>query len=434
MGTDGLSPLDGRYQGRLGDLRQIFSETGLNRHRVWVEVNYLIELASFLGVVNLSGAQKKALLSWAEKLTEKDLLRVKEIEKKTNHDVKAVEYFIRENLKKLKLEALSPWIHWGLTSEDTNNLTYGLMMQKAVKEVILPQEKKLLSTLAKLAGDNKNAVMMARTHGQAAVPTTIGKELAVFADRSLYFLEKINSLKLTGKINGAVGNFNAYVQLYPEYDWQKFSRNLITKLGLEVTELSTQVEAGGSLVYLLDLLRQSNNVWLDLSRDMWWYIAQNYCVQKKPVSEVGSSTMPQKVNPIEFENAEGNLELANSLLTMMSNKLPVSRLQRDLSDSTVKRNLGVALGHTSLALQSLEKGLLQLSINKELMKKEVEMHPEMLAELKQLKMKVAGDDQGYEKVRSRLPQTGKVVDYIGLAPQLTDQAIKRINKFIKGKI
>ena len=427
MGTDALSPLDGRYQDKLGELAHIFSESGLISTRVWVEVSYLNALVEFLGV----GKASKPLLNWARSLGPKDIARVKAIESKTNHDVKAIEYFIRENLKKFKLERLSPWIHWGLTSDDVNNLAYSMMMSWAVKTVILPQEKKLLTVLADLAIDNKATVMPARTHGQLAVPTTFGKEMAVFADRSLFFLNKIADLKLSGKLNGAVGNFNAFVALYPKKDWQKFSRNFILSLGLTPTELSTQIEAGGSLVYLLDLLRQLNNVWLGLSRDMWQYISLNYCHQKKSKSEVGSSTMPQKLNPIEFENAEGNLELANSLLMFLSNKLSVSRLQRDLSDSTVKRNLGVALGHTSLALQSLIKGLEQITMNRELMKQEVEANPQMLSELAQLKLKMTGDVKGYEKVRQELPKVGDVTGYLGLSKKLTEQAIVRVRKFIK---
>src|SRR3989338_467921 len=427
MGTDALSPLDGRYQEKLGELSHIFSESGLISTRVWVEVSYLNALVEFLGV----GKASKPLLNWARSLGPKDIARVKAIESKTNHDVKAIEYFIRENLKKFKLKRLSPWIHWGLTIDDVNNLAYSMMMSWAVKTVILPQEKKLLTVLADLAIDNKATVMPARTHGQLAVPTTFGKEMAVFADRSLFFLTKIADLKLSGKLNGAVGNFNALVALYPKKDWQKFSRNFISSLGLTPTELSTQIEAGGSLVYLLDLLRQSNNVWLGLARDLWHYISLNYCHQKKSKKEVGSSTMPQKVNPIEFENAEGNLELANTLLQFLSNKLTVSRLQRDLSDSTVKRNIGSVLGHTSLALQSLAKGLGQLTTNREIMKQEVEANPQMLAELAQLKLKMSGDVKGYEKVRQELPKVGDVTGYIGLSKKLTEQAVARVRKFIK---
>lgn len=427
MGTDALSPLDGRYQEKLGELSHIFSESGLISTRIYVEVSYLNALVEFLGV----GKSSKKLLAWARNLNTKDIARVKAIEKTTNHDVKAVEYFVRENLKKFKLQVLSPWVHWGLTSEDVNNLAYAMMLTHGIKTVILPQEKELLKVLTDLALANKDVVMPARTHGQLAVPTTMGKELAVFADRSLFFLTKIADLKLSGKLNGAVGNFSAFTALYPKKDWQKFSRDFIKSLGLTPTELTTQVEAGGSLVYLLDLLRQTNNVWLGLAKDMWWYISLNYCRQKKDKQEVGSSTMPQKVNPIEFENAEGNLELVNNLLMFLSNKLSVSRLQRDLSDSTVKRNIGSALGYLSLALQSLTKGLGQISINRELMKKEVEANPQMLAELTQLKLKMTGDDKGYEKVKMNLPKVGEITNYTGLAEKLAEQAIARVKKWLK---
>lgn len=422
-----ISPLDGRYLDKVKELEQYFSEGALIKQRVWVEVKYVLTLTEFL--------QKKIeggkLLGWAKNLNNKDLIRVKEIEKETNHDVKAVEYFIRENLKKLGLQKLSAWIHWGLTSEDVNNLAYGLILQQFKDKELIKAEADLINKLTEMAGKYKAVVMPGRTHGQIAVPTTVGKELAVFVERGEWWLKKIKEVKLGGKLNGAVGNFNAQIKLYPQKDWLSFSQKFVSALGLEPVMATTQIEPGDRTVYFLDLVRGLNNVWLDLSQDCWLYIAFDYFKQKVIAREVGSSTMPHKVNPIDFENAEGNLELANSLLVMMSNKLPVSRLQRDLSDSTVKRNFGVVLGYTVLARKSLLKGLTKVEPNAEFLKQEVKNHPEMLSELKQLKLRTQGDAEAYEKIKAltrgkkiKIAGTDEVKKYIGLAEEITKLAVK----------
>lgn len=432
-----ISPLDGRYREKVKELGEYFSEGALIKARIEVEIVYLIKLGEFLGTVRLNEAEKERLLDWSKSLTNKDLQRLKEIEKEINHDVKAVEYFIREKLKSLKLEKLSAWIHWGLTSEDVNNLAYGILLQEFKDKVLVKQETEVIKKLAEMAGKHKAVAMPGRTHGQIAVPTTVGKELVVFASRANWWLNKIKNLKLSGKLNGAVGNFNAEVKLYPKKDWLKFSREFVAGLGLEPVMVTTQIEPGDRLAFGLDLVRGLNNVWLNLARDCWLYIALDYFKQKVVAKEVGSSTMPHKVNPIDFENAEGNLELANSLLTMMSNKFPVSRLQRDLSDSTVKRNLGVGMGQTVLAIKSLLEGLDKIEPNIEFLKQEIKNHPEMMAEVWQLKMKMAGDEKAYEKIKALT--RGKKVDptsfagrrtslgvenYIGLAEEITDQAIR----------
>lgn len=418
-----ISPLDGRYLDKVKELAEYFSEGALIKQRIWVEANYVLALVKFLQ--GKTGGEK--LLAWAGNLSNKDLLRVKEIEKEINHDVKAVEYFIRENLKKLNLKKLSPWIHWGLTSEDVNNLAYGLILQQFKDKELIKLETDLINQIIIMARKYKSVVMPARTHGQIAVPTTVGKELAVFRERARWWLKKIKEVSLGGKLNGAVGNFNAQVKLYPQKNWLSFSEKFVKGLGLEWVRITTQIEPGDRLVNYLDLVRGLNNVWLDLSRDCWLYICLDYFKQKVVAHEVGSSTMPHKVNPIDFENSEGNLETANALLVMMSNKFPVSRMQRDLSDSTVKRNFGVVFGHTVLAIKSLLKGLGKIEPNFKLLKQEIEDHPEMLAEAEQLRMKIKGDDKAYEKVK-KLTRGGisshfakaslGTTKYVGLAEKL----------------
>jgi len=428
-----ISPLDGRYQEKVKELSEYFSEGALIKARVKVEIIYAIKLVEFLGVVKLSVIEKKRLLDWGESLKIKDLEQVKKIEAEINHDVKAVEYFIRENLKKLGLQKLSAWIHWGLTSEDVNNLAYGWLLTRFKNEQLLVLEKQLLDKLVVMAEKYKAVVMPARTHGQLAVPTTVGKELAVAAERADFWLKKLQAVKLGGKLNGAVGNFNAQIELYPKKDWQKFSQEVIESLGLETVMATTQIEPGDRLVFFLDLVRGLNNLWLNLSQDAWLYIALDYWQQKAVAKEVGSSTMPQKVNPIDFENSEGNLEIANCLLTMMAEKLAISRLQRDLSDSTIKRNLGVAFGHTLLAIKSLLKGLDKVGPNKEKLKQELVDHPEMLAEAEQLRRKVKGDTEAYEKIKAATRgKSGwrgggrEVEKYIGLAVEITKQTVRRL--------
>lgn len=436
-----ISPLDGRYADKIEDLQEYFCEAALIKKRLWVEVVWLEKLTEWLGVEKLSQKEKQRLFDWAKQLKPENLVRVKEIEEEINHDVKAVEYFIREKLKGLKLEKLSAWIHWGLTSEDVNNLAYGILLQEFKDKVLVKQETEVIKKLIKMAERDKGVVMPGRTHGQIAVPTTVGKELVVFASRADWWLKKLKDLKLSGKLNGAVGNFNAQVKLYPQKDWLDFSCKLVAGLGLEPVMVTTQIEPGDRLAFGLDLVRGLNNVWLNLARDCWLYIALDYFKQKVVAKEVGSSTMPHKVNPIDFENAEGNLELANSWLTMMSNKFPVSRLQRDLSDSTVKRNLGVGMGQTVLAIKSLVKGLDKIEPNREFLQQEIKNHPEMMAEVWQLEMKIKGDDQAYEKVKKMTRGKGGIrplksvkdsdvsrafalEKYIGLAEKITDQAIR----------
>jgi len=442
-----LSPLDGRYATQCAPLRAYFSEAALIQRRIWVEVRYLDALTTFLDRDPLTHGERQRLFAWSQELGEADLQRVKAIEAETRHDVKAVEYFIRENLASLAVSRCSPWIHWGLTSEDVDNLAYSLALQEAKDQILVPAHLSLVRVLLGLARRYARTVMLARTHGQIAVPTTVGKEFVVFASRAAYFLEKMVPHRFGGKLNGAVGNWNAHYQLFPGRDWPTFGENLVRRLGLEPTAVTTQIEPATRLVYFLDLLRQLNNIWLDLARDCWLYISLGYFQQKVTEKAVGSSTMPHKVNPIDFENGEGNLQVANSLLVLLSEKLPISRLQRDLSDKTVKRNLGVALGYGLLAVQSIQRGLEKIAPCEDVLQQEVAAHPEVLAEAVQLLLKTLGEEKAFQMVQSqvrgevggwartvaglaeeprRIVQGWWPEQYTGLAAQITQQEIARI--------
>ncbi|KKU35485.1 MAG: Adenylosuccinate lyase [Candidatus Beckwithbacteria bacterium GW2011_GWB1_47_15] len=447
-----LSPLDGRYQEKVKELREYFSEEALISYRVKVEVKYLLELVRFLAptfsgspqlprrsrgdsadLKSLSTESSKKLLHWSNNLSDKDVARVKKIEAKIRHDVKAVEYVIGEKLTKMGLARLVPWVHWGLTSEDTNNLSYGLMVVGAKEKVVLPAMRTLVDKLSGLARVWAGTVMPARTHGQVAVPTTLGKEMAVFVSRFSWWLKKFAEVKPGGKLNGAVGNYNAMVKIYPKKDWLGFSRKFVAGLGLTPTLITTQIEPGTQLVYAFDLMRQFNNVGLNLAADLWQYIAFDYLKQAAVKDEVGSSTMPHKVNPIDFENAEGNLKLANGMLAVLADKLPVSRLQRDLSDSTVKRNIGVAWGYSLLAWKTLTDGLAKVAPNKNKLRQELEAHPEMLAEAWQLSLRKRGEAGAYEKVKDKTRgkpreelkeiKMWKAADYVGLAEKLAKMRV-----------
>ena len=448
---DALSPLDGRYLSLTSCLRPYFSEKALIYYRIYIEISYVVSLVRFLNVERISKQEEKKLFVWVKNLSERDFAKGKEIESETKHDVKAVEYFIRKNLPKLKLQKLSPWIHWGVTSEDINNLAFSLMTQKAKEEILLPQIKEIISKLLELSEKYLDVMMPARTHGQIAVPTTLGKELVVFASRLSYFYEKLVDLKLGGKLNGAVGNFNSFQKLYTQKDWVNFSKQFVENLSLNFSLITTQIEPATKLVYMLDLIRQVNNVFLNLAKDCWLYISYDYLMQEVVKSETGSSTMPHKVNPINFENAEGNFDLSNSLLFALSNKFPLSRLQRDLSGSTVMRNIGVAFGYMVVALKNVMRGLQKISPNKELLKNEIIGHPEMMSEALQLYLKVHGQEKAYEKVKEKvrgkkitweemisgLPikfhkelENWKVENYLGLADKITKTEIKRIRKIL----
>ncbi len=444
-----LSPLDGRYADQCAGLRELFSEASLIRHRLRVEILYLTALLPFLRLGELGSLDCQGLLAWSESLGHADLERLKALETRTRHDLKAIELLLREHVQKTPIAWCSPWIHWGLTSEDVDNLAYGLMLKQASELVIVPAELALLRLVLRMALEYAAVVMPARTHGQVAVPTTLGKELAVVASRAAYFLEKLRSHRFGGKLNGAVGNFNAQTLLFPDRDWIGFSQQFVASLGLEPTPVTTQIEPATRLVHFLDLLRQLNNVWLGLARDLWLYASLGHVRQKAVSGEVGSSTMPHKVNPIHFENAEGNLQTANALLSFLSDKLALSRLQRDLSDKTVKRNLGVAFGHGLVAVSSLSDGLDCIAPDEPRLRHEVSAHHEVMAEAVQLLLRARGDEQAFATVQDRVrgseepwPQLMEALpmdiratvaswrpeEYVGLAKELTLREVGHIRE------
>lgn len=394
-----LSPIDGRYNKQTKDLGDFFSEAALIKYRIRVECLYFIELLDFLH--KEIPQEKKQLIEslWLD-LSDNDLSVVKEIEKVTNHDVKAVEYFIKEFLTKNQMESVKEWVHFALTSEDTNNLAYALMLKDSLEKSVLPAIKNINLKLADLTDKNSNIAMLAKTHGQPATPTTLGKEIAVFLNRSLEQTETLVNLKIKGKLNSATGGFNAFYSAFPEQDWFSFSKNFIEKLGLEFNEITTQIEPHDRFAEIFDCISRLNNVLIDINIDIWQYISQGYFVLEKKENEVGSSTMPHKVNPIDFENSEGNLGLANSILHFMKDKLTKSRLQRDLSDSTVLRNIGSTLGYCLIGYKSNLRGLNKIAANKEKIVKDLNENVEVLAEAIQTILRAEGIENPYELLKS----------------------------------
>jgi adenylosuccinate lyase len=397
-----LNPLDGRYGERIKELAVIFSESGLIRARLAVEVEWLIRLCNVLkleGTSILSEVQVKALRKLYKEFQVEFGEEVKEIEKTTNHDVKAVEYFLQKALKALKREDLIPFLHFACTSEDINNLAYGQMFKAATHQVMLPVMKQLLEALRDVALECKDIPMMSRTHGQPATPTTIGKELKNVGARLLRQWEQLQKQEFLGKFNGATGNFNAHVVAYPEVDWLQTSKAFVESLGLTWLKYTTQIEPHDYLAELSDVIRRFNTIVLDFDRDVWMLISYGHFKQKLKEGEVGSSTMPHKVNPIDFENSEGNLGLANALFGHFSEKLPLSRMQRDLTDSTVLRNVGVAFGYSLLAYKSTLKGISKLEVNEASLAKELDENWTLLAEPIQTVLRRYGVADAYEQLK-----------------------------------
>jgi len=399
-----LSPLDGRYAKTVEPLREYFSELALIRYRVRVEVGWLAALAAEPGIVELGPlapqtfAKLRALI---ERFTAADGERVKAIERETNHDVKATEYWIRERVAgDPALVAASAFIHFACTSEDTNNLAYALMVRDARDEVLLPVVDKLIEKLAGLAHAFADHAMLARTHGQPATPTTLGKELANFVHRLRRARATVAAVKLTGKANGAVGNYNAHLVAYPRVDWEAFARRFVESLGLEFNPYTVQIDPHDSLAEIFDAIARLNTIVLDLDRDLWGYVSLGYFRQKVVANEVGSSTMPHKVNPIDFENSEGNLGVANALLGHLAEKLPVSRWQRDLTDSTVLRNVGIAFGYSLLAYGASGRGLDRLEADPKRLREDLEANWDVLAEAVQTVMRRYGVESAYEKLKA----------------------------------
>lgn len=399
-----LSPLDGRYASKVDALRPIFSEYGLIRARIKVEIEWLLALAGEPGIVELapfSAAAAARLRALAADFSPEQAARVKEIERTTNHDVKAVEYFIKEQLRDdAELAPALEFVHFACTSEDINNLSYGLMLEEARRTVVLPAYQGIAASLRQLAHDQAGQPMLSRTHGQTASPTTLGKEMANVVARLERQISQIASVELTGKINGAVGNYNAHIASYPAVDWPAFAEKFVTSLGLVFNPYTTQIEPHDNIAEIGDAARRANIILIDLARDIWGYISQGYFKQKLKEGEVGSSTMPHKVNPIDFENAEGNFGIANALLEHFSAKLPISRWQRDLTDSTVLRALGTAFGHGQVGLESLAKGLGKLTVNPERLDADLDAAWEVLAEAVQTVMRRYGLPNPYEQLKA----------------------------------
>lgn len=443
-----LSPLDGRYAAKTDKLRPILSEAGFMHHRVKVEIAWLQALsnAGFAEIKPFSPAANALLDKLAAEFNEADAARIKEIEAVTNHDVKAVEYWLKEKVKDVpELVAASEFIHFACTSEDINNTSHGMMLKAARDNVMVPALQALVAKLTEIAHDNAELPMLSRTHGQPASPTTLGKEIANVVARLQRAIERVANVQILGKMNGAVGNYNAHLSAYPEFDWPAFSKNVIEqRLGLTFNPYTIQIEPHDYMAELFDAVARANTILLDLNRDIWGYISLGYFKQRTKAGEIGSSTMPHKVNPIDFENSEGNLGMANAVLKHLAEKLPVSRWQRDLTDSTVLRNIGVGFGYTLLAYDSCLRGLNKLEVNPARLAEDLDATWEVLAEPVQTVMRRYGIENPYEQLKEltrgkgiskdalrefinglAIPQTAKdqllamtPANYIGIAAEL----------------
>ncbi|WP_064792055.1 adenylosuccinate lyase [Shewanella woodyi] len=398
-----ISPVDGRYGSKTASLRGIFSEYGLTKYRVQVEINWLKLLSSCPEIEEVPPFSETALAlldSIKDNFNEADALRIKTIEATTNHDVKAVEYFIKEQIAdNAELVAIDEFVHFACTSEDINNLSHGLMLLEAREQVLVPYCQQIVDAIKGLAREHRSVPLMSRTHGQPASPSTLGKEMANVAIRLERQLKQIESVEVMGKINGAVGNYNAHLSAYPEVDWHAVSERFVTSLGLNWNPYTTQIEPHDYIAELFDAVARFNTILIDFDRDIWGYIALGHFKQKTIAGEIGSSTMPHKVNPIDFENSEGNLGIANALMQHLAAKLPVSRWQRDLTDSTVLRNLGVGMAHALIAYQSTLKGISKLEVNEEQLRAELDKNWEVLAEPVQTVMRRYGIEKPYEKLK-----------------------------------
>ena len=445
-----VSPVDGRYGSKTALLRSIFSEFGLIKYRVQVEVRWLQKLAATTGVAEVpafSAQANAALDAIVANFSEEDAQRVKTIEATTNHDVKAVEYFLKEKVAdNAELNAVSEFIHFACTSEDINNTSHGLMLTEARNEVVLPYCDKIVTAIRGLAKAYRDTPMLSRTHGQPASPTTLGKEMANVVARLERQVKQIKAVEFLGKTNGAVGNYNAHLSAYPEVNWEQFAEEFVTGLGLTFNPYTTQIEPHDYIAEFFDAIARFNTILLDFDRDIWGYICLGHFKQKTIAGEIGSSTMPHKVNPIDFENSEGNLGLANAIFDHLAAKLPVSRWQRDLTDSTVLRNLGVAIGYSVIAYEASLKGISKLEANEQNMADDLNGNWEVLAEPIQTVMRRYGIEKPYEKLKEltrgkrvnaqgiadfidtlELPESVKAelklltpANYIGIAVKLTD--------------
>lgn len=450
-----LSPLDGRYASQTSDLSLYFSEFAVIKARLIFEIEYLLFLSQKKIIPEFTPEEKLKLTAIAEDFLLPQVKKVKEIEAEIHHDVKAVEYFLQRSMAEVSIKN-AEYVHIALTSEDVNNCVYSLALQNSLQHIIFPQLKELIEQLCLKAEKTKNHVMLAKTHGQPAVPTTMGKELVVFALRLAKGLKRVSNVKIEAKMTGAVGNFNAHTVAFAQHDWFTVSQEFIEHLGLQPQLYTTQILLPDSYVQTFNELRQLNSILLDLNQDIWRYISDGVFVQTAAKGHVGSSTMPQKVNPIDFENSEGNLGLANALLYHFSEKLPISRLQRDLSDSTVKRNFGVALAHCLLAYTACLKGLQKIEFNANLLAEQLDAHWEVVTEGIQTILRTTGDEKAYDKLKEF--SRGKVItqqsltsfiesldinleakiklqkltpsSYVGLAKELTERGLTEVRKIL----
>jgi adenylosuccinate lyase len=399
-----LSPLDGRYAKAADPLRGFFTEQALIRYRVRIELEWLQALAAERAIRELKPFSPRTRRDFARlvaEFSESDAERIKAIEAETNHDVKAIEYWLKARLaSNAEAQRSLEFIHFACTSEDINNVSYALMLAESRARVMLPRLERLVEALRALAHRHAALAMLSRTHGQPATPTTLGKEMANFVERLARARERIGAVRVLGKMNGAVGNYNAHAVAYPGFAWERFSRRFVERLGLEFNAYTTQIEPHDWIAELLDAYARANSVLIDLDRDLWGYISLGYFSQKLKAGEVGSSTMPHKVNPIDFENSEGNLGVANALLRHLADKLPVSRWQRDLSDSTAQRNIGTALGHTLLAYAACERGVGKLQADPRRLAEDLATNWEVLAEAVQQVMRRHGVPDAYEKLKA----------------------------------
>jgi adenylosuccinate lyase len=396
-----ISPIDGRYHNKVNELAPYFSEYGLFKYRVWIEIEYFISLSQLelKPFPLLSEENQTFLRAIYQNFNEKDAHEIKEIEKTTNHDVKAVEYFIKNKLKGTPIETYSEFVHFGLTSQDINNTAVPFSLQLGIDEVITPAIKNVLEKIISFADEWKSIPLLSRTHGQAATPTTVGKEFAVFAERIQIQLETLINTPISAKFGGATGAFNAHRLAFPDVNWPEFGDQLVNDLGLVRSYPTTQIDHYDQLAAVFDALRRINIILMDFAKDIWQYISMDFFKQKIVAGEVGSSAMPHKVNPIDFENAEGNMGIANALYDHLSNKLPISRLQRDLTDSTVLRNIGVPLSHTLIALKSLNKGMGKLILNNEAIHADLDKNWAVVAEAIQTILRREKVEGAYELLK-----------------------------------
>ena len=426
-----LTPLDGRYQSKTQDLRSFFSEYALIRYRIWVEIEYFLALSDALPQLQnkIDSATKGQLRDLYRTLTPEEAAKVKEIESVTNHDVKAVEYYIKEAFDALNLSWAKEFVHFGLTSQDINNTAFPMMLRGALKEVFEPALSRVLELLRKYTHEWAEIPMLARTHGQPASPTRLGKEFGVYVYRLEEQLKLYHAIPFGAKFGGATGNFNAHHVAYPEIDWKQFGNHFVASLGLEREQITTQISNYDHLAALLESIARINTILVDLARDIWMYISMGYFKQRIKAGEVGSSAMPHKVNPIDFENAEGNLMLSSSIALFLASKLPISRLQRDLTDSTVIRNEGLPLGYTLIALKSLEKGLGKILLNEDAIAHDLQSNYEVVAEALQTILRREGYPNPYETLK-QLTRTGEAmtaesihrfIDTLDVAPSIKEE-------------